>query len=462
MRTLLAGLAIAGAAGTAAAQEEWEGRLAGTTHETQEAAGEVRDRLEDISLLNLLNGLNLSGEQADRVVALALFAGRYRDETADRHGRTLREFAEALAQLRTRLLSCGHVPPELEARAAGLEQRLNEIRRKASEGYRAMEGRLRGILTPGQVEVVEKFNPCLIPPRDLKDPIRVGQVESETADIEEHLETLRTAPGRAFPAVARGFAELLTSFEEVHLGKWAPAEREAEIARLGTLFERARKLPDVEFETGKAALALEAIRPLHAHQEKAQELTEFFLKASGGLAKLGKFLLNPRVAALLEERRGREPGRSAPADLGRIEPAESCAGCGRPEPPRAAAAAPRPGDEPRFSEVAAWLGLDEAQSARARAAFRQGQRDLLATLGEPREDGRNMVAEVFRALLAGDHAKLLATLGERVPGADETYGARIEGLKLALEDDLRASLAPAQFRRWRSAGLDPFKVKANR
>ncbi|MEW6747655.1 MAG: hypothetical protein AB1486_33405 [Planctomycetota bacterium] len=93
---------------------------------------------------------------------------------------------------------------------------------------------MRSILTPAQIHVVEVFNPCLIPPKELRDPVRAGEANTETAEIEQHLRTLRRLSDRAFPAVAEAFAELVVEMIEEGLGVHPAGERAAEVERLAT------------------------------------------------------------------------------------------------------------------------------------------------------------------------------------------------------------------------------------
>ncbi len=460
MRRMWIGWAAVIMASAAWAQEEWETTPGTDAAEARELVSAVRERLEDVSLLNLINGLYLTPEQMPQVLELARRAGRLRDEGLERHAAALAEFRAALDDLRARLLADGPVPADVETPASEKEHRILEARRQTLDGLRGLEQELRAVLSPVQARVAEEFNPCLIPPKDLKDPVRVGEAGSETADLEDHLETVRTASERAYPAVAGGFAELLVSMMELHLGKFDPEPRAGELARMQAVFDRVRRFDDVTFHLEKSACANDLLRPIHERQGKAREITEFFVRAGGGLTKVGKYLLNPRIIPLLEKKARREPG-PAPVDLDAIDPAESCHSCGKGES-RVRGDVAQPGPEPRFSEVAAWLGLDDTQAGAARAAFVRAQRDLIGLLAEPRADGRNLVLEVFRSMLCGDHEKLVGILGERAPDGEDSYLERIADLKDLLDLELLDVLSRDQHRRWRRANIDPFKVKARR
>ena len=41
-----------------------------------------------------------------------------------------------------------------------------------------LEEKLTPVLTPEQIKVVENFLPCLIPPKELRDPVRAGKAPS--------------------------------------------------------------------------------------------------------------------------------------------------------------------------------------------------------------------------------------------------------------------------------------------
>ncbi len=336
------------------------------------------------------------------------------------------------------------------------ELAVNAARQDYAEGLRAIEKRLAALLTPAQRRVAEEFNPCIIPPHDLKDPVRVGQSRGEHRDIEDQLEMLRHLPEKAWKPVAEAFFELYFSFQENFLGPFEAGKRKSEMERLLRLAQRIRSMSDEDFELGKSELALEAIRPIREHHDRAQELSAYFTRASGGLTKAGKYLLNPRIAPLLEEKI-RHVCETPKADLDRIPAAGSCGSCGRP-----AAARPRrepPGPEPHLGEIAEWLDLSCEEADKVREAVSRAQVELLTLLSSERDDGRNVLSEFLKKLLAKQENEAFALLWLKVPGSEQTYFERLARIKEDAESILERAMGAGKFDKYREAGVDLFKIK---
>lgn len=449
MKTLLIILALAG---------DWEEAFDKAEPKAREAKESVDQLTEDITLLNLVNGLNLTREQMAKIVALSGEAVELRDSTIRRNADRLREYESALQELRKVLAAGDPIPPELETKVQGREAGIRDARRAYFAALNALERRLLACLTKSQVAVIEPFNPCIIPPHDLKDPVRAGQAASETRDIEDHLYTIRALPGNRWKPAAAALFDLFLAFEESLLGRFPDDRRAAEIDRLMELAARVRALPEDEFEMEKSKLAAEVIRPIHDFQERAQELQGDFMRASGGLNKAGKFLLNPRIVPILEERL-RQQTASGKTDLDRIDPAESCGECAGDGKPSARPTLASLGAEPRFEQVAAWLALEGAQVEKVRDAIGSAQIELICTLSEPRDDGRRILSEFLGLLVQQKEQEAMALLGLTAPDGDKSYWQRIIEIKAAADAKMRDCLTGAQYDEYMAANLDLFKVK---
>lgn len=437
--------------------EDWEERFEDSDPGIRRSLDSIQTLSEEASILNLVNGLYLTADQSKQITALAKEAGGVRDRAIAEHSEKVRSFERALVELKGCLVGCGHIPPEVEQRVQSREAAVKEAKRAYFGSLRAIEKRLCKVLRPSQLDVIERFNPCLIPPQDLKDPVRVGQAQSETHEMEEHLETVRNLPDKAWKPVAEALFEMFLGFEEKLLGEFPRDQRKVEMQRLLRLAEKVRALDDEEFELQKGDLALEVIQPLHEFQDKAQEFTDIHLRMEGGLSKPGKFLLNPRVVSLLEEKQKHRETAVA-VDLDEITPAEKCTVCGQ-EDHLGHRAVEKPGPEPKFALFAEWLGLDDGQAKTAREALAHGQAELLTTLASERDDGRNILKEFLQKLLTGNEAQAFSVLGETMPDSEVTYFDRVVEIKSDMESKLADSLDEDQFEQYRSSGIDPFKIK---
>ena len=112
------------------------------------------------------------------------------------------------------------------------------------------------LLSNNQEEILKTFACCIIPPKDLSDPVRAGQATSGEKEI-EILRKVRKVPGTSWP-YAKRFG--LKKLEQLLVFKYPgiTGDRIKSICTgVGEIYEKARKLPDVDFELEKGKLAAE-------------------------------------------------------------------------------------------------------------------------------------------------------------------------------------------------------------
>jgi hypothetical protein len=268
---------------------------------------QVKYLRRDISTINLLNGLHLSAGQMRQILALAREAESVRTSSPT----LAAEFECALADAKTTFADLkreiqkgsparGIVPQ----RARMAKQRLKDLHDRheqvIGEGLRQLEDRLTRVLTPEQLQVVQNFRPCLIPPPELRDPIRAGQASSNHKFI-DRLRRLRQVPGWAWnarrDAVATRIAERISRHLYLDDG-----DRLAEEARLRALLDRVRELSDVDFEMQKNSIASE-LKPRDRIEALREEIFRRLPRGKNRKkSRLGRFLLHDAIIPILEER----------------------------------------------------------------------------------------------------------------------------------------------------------------
>lgn len=215
--------------------------------EQQQAA--VQRLRQEINNWNLINGLNLSRGQIERIVAL-------------------------------------HDEADVTWPPAG---------RGARRALVALEQEVADVLNPGQRQVLSEYKPCLIPPRNLKDPVRVGQAN----DSSHHVRWL-TRARRASRDRLRKLVDLLLEKEAEHFGEPTRSERQKRVVLLRRTVRKAAAMSDVEFELSKAELA-ERIAPRDRGAELRSEIE--VLSAARGLPGLiSQFILKPLFIEQLRTR----------------------------------------------------------------------------------------------------------------------------------------------------------------
>ena len=268
-----------------------------------DGAAETRTLRDDINLLNLVNGLNLSVEQMEAILAAA------REATAA---------APTVDDLQARRDALSTVLARMES---GVSFRRVPIHRpKPIAGSRQIEA-VRTALTDAQQQVLLDYNPCLVPPKDLKDPVRVGQAHDRSGAV-RMMERLRDIPEKK---LGHAVDETMRQVENRH-GAFPEEERDAVRARLAEMVDRIRAMSDGEFALAKNDLAVESE---FLDRKKAIEDETNATPESVVAQKIRKHLLHPRIVPVLEERLAdlRSAGEPRQVDLNTVPAAPSCSRC---------------------------------------------------------------------------------------------------------------------------------------
>ena len=219
--------------------------------EVDQQQDEVQRLRGEINNWNLINGLHLSADQIGQIVGL------YDD-----------------------------VAPKLQAVKG-------KARRQAS--LAEVERRVESILNSGQREVLADYKPCLIPPKDLKDPVRIGQ-----ANDSSHGEKWLTRARRASQNRRDRLADEALDREAEHYGKLEPAERAKRKQLLLETARQAAAMSDVDFELNKTELAEAIARPDRA--EELREEISTLARAEGLPGRVAHFMLNAQFVEQLRDR----------------------------------------------------------------------------------------------------------------------------------------------------------------
>jgi len=278
--------ALAGVQPSATLRKGVDVELDGTAEcpreEFEKQQEQVHNLRREINNWNLINGLYLTQQQIERIVTLY-----------DAH----------VAGGRPTVAVAGDPSP-----AVALERAVEEV------------------LNPGQRQVLADYKACLLPPRNLKDPVRVGQAK-DNSPYEQWLARARKLAG---PELERAIQQLLDREADHHgeLTKWERQERANVLRRAA---RQASRMSDAEFELDKAQLAEKITRPDRL-DETRKEL-EALARAQGRPGRITQFILNPWFIAQLRER-GQQLAAGLtpqPADLTKGPQAENCdRGCALP------------------------------------------------------------------------------------------------------------------------------------
>ena len=259
---------------------------------------------EGVSLLNLLNGLNLTEAQSRRILAINKEFKDATPKTSPEDSAEAKEKARAeLGKLYKFLLE----NPESEDKAtlnAAVQAKRNVEKSSPKELAKLTSRMVNGIetaLTPGQIEVVANFKPCTAPPKDLRDPVRAGQAAT-SGRAEKALDAARKVSKDKLDDLCQKVSDKLID-HAMKKRELTDAEMNGIRKNVSSVLHTASTLNDTDFAIQKDALA----EKLSAKEKDADSPSD---KERTQKMKIAKFLLNPdTVIPVLEKRLEKEaPG----------------------------------------------------------------------------------------------------------------------------------------------------------
>lgn len=186
-------------------------------------------------------------------------------------------------------------------------------------------------LSPEQEAVLYDYKACLVPPRNLRDPVRAGQA-NDTGAGERLLARLRAIPEQKFARQEEGILlDTLRGIEEKE-GSYTDGERFACFLLLSDVVRRARAMDDAAFAVRAPDLARE-IEPLRKLDSLRREMKGALGAERVVALNTERFLLDPKIPALCRQRIDYLASAPPIEPAGAIEKAERCDGgnaCGRP------------------------------------------------------------------------------------------------------------------------------------
>ncbi len=323
-RIALVALFVSGLAGPAALEAKKELPDLDTCYR------EIRELRADINLLNLYNGMHLTVEQIEIILAQARKVARERGPVKEAVPiEELKEELVLLDEVRRKLHAGKDVSTTYRARYDNMmRQRSRSFMKAHTHEMRACveqcAAAVEGALTDSQIEVLATFKPCLIPPKDLKDPVRVGQA-SDGSRFVPLVEKIRSIPKSRYGAGSEKIIEHLVNLAEKHMGKMRDDDREAYRQRLRYTFHKARSMTEEEFLFNKQELA-DGIEPPDQIGQIKEKLEKMGVPRFAARGQIAQYFLTPRAIPILERRleQMKRFEREGQVDLDDLKGAKTC------------------------------------------------------------------------------------------------------------------------------------------
>ncbi len=288
----------------------WSAQHCDDAEATMQEHHEVKELFREISMLNLVNALHLRQEQMRQLLPLAEQAKALREKYkyGGRIDLALQEAKAAYTALRDEIRRTGHpAEGDVSERAVRIEHRLldmvSEGNKRVMRELEPLEAQVGEILTPEQLQIVETFKPCIVPPQDLGNPVRAGQASSNERFI-NHLRKVRAMPEDLYQIAKYDLIEHAIEKYTHFRCNLTEEEKKAEAERILGVLDRARELSDVDFEMEKETLA-----PQVRIQDKIDELRDELERRSPRVMKekssrLARYFLAEELIPVLKERLG--------------------------------------------------------------------------------------------------------------------------------------------------------------
>ncbi|MDQ7780532.1 MAG: hypothetical protein RDV41_12625, partial [Planctomycetota bacterium] len=167
----------------ASADEWWEQFGEGCGRDVADQVVATKALNDEMSLLNLINGLYLTEPQIKVIADCAAEAGKARESFVANNIGAVKDFRASLEELKSVLEKNAGIPKDLEERVNQRETAVLKVKSDYFARLKELQDRVDSTLSDGQKSVIADFNPCIIPPENLKNPVRVGQA-SDTSELE--------------------------------------------------------------------------------------------------------------------------------------------------------------------------------------------------------------------------------------------------------------------------------------
>lgn len=267
-----------------------------------------------VSVLNLLNGINLTADQQKKILALNKQVKNIKDSGAAEFEQCNRNAEEAMGNLYKFLLT--HPEQEDQKVLSQAVKAVDERKNKSGEIINRINPELEkilketeSVLTAEQLAVINDFAPCVAPPKDFKNPVRAGQAKQSGMGV-QMLSKARTIKDQAKlnEEINKATDKLIA--HSMKKGKLTDEEVAAKRQEVKDVVASARSMSDTDFELKKDDLA-QKLEPVNKIEQLRNEMEKRdpnpSMSPSFKKSRVAKFLLDPDIMIPVLETRLNAP-----------------------------------------------------------------------------------------------------------------------------------------------------------
>jgi len=246
----------------------------------------LNDLKEDVKLLNLLNGLELSSEQMNFILVKAREAQFLRKNVNAQIKQNSQTLEKVLVTLKEDLAEGGNASSS-QRKVSRAKHKVDELKDSLAQQINVMAQEVEGKLEGQQIYTLEHFIPCLIPP---KEGNRAGQADSSKG-FARQLERIKKIPSEHFTKAEEKIVARTLKYIRKHLPRGQVIDEDKERERIVNFFKEVRSLPETDFILQKEQLAEEFMSP-YTWEKPTIDIS----------VRIERFLLSSTIIPLLEEK----------------------------------------------------------------------------------------------------------------------------------------------------------------
>jgi hypothetical protein len=251
---------------------------------------EIAQIQQEIRILNLVNGLELSAYQMNFILEKAREAEEIRRDflmtIEDNEAAMLLTFNE----LKKNRMLDDIVPQTLQRQVHTTESRFEDKKTAASESLAQIAREVEATLEGNQIYALEHYIACLIPP---PGESRIGQSDNPLG-FTKQLNRVREIPDYVYQKKKYEIAEKVVDKIKKHLSPGTVFNEYTEKQRILSLLDEVRSLSDIDFVLNEEEY-IEKFKGDYFPETIPVEVS----------VKIERFLLSPLIIPILEEKSGK-------------------------------------------------------------------------------------------------------------------------------------------------------------
>jgi len=209
-----------------------------------------------IRVLNVINGLYLSGDQIDSILDILYDLEEKENALLDKAKSLMNQLEQAYRKLEADLLDDDLVDEGRYESAGRLKHSLDQLEEGHRRELASMNTRLNSVLSDKQKQIIQDAEGCIVPPKNSNNT-RIGQSDGASRRAIEKLERMRKLDRFEFENVLSNAIAMQVRRVEVKSGTYDSQEMREEIERIADVAVEAYEMSDFEFEIRKEELAAE-------------------------------------------------------------------------------------------------------------------------------------------------------------------------------------------------------------